>query len=152
VLTGVIEYRSNGRKSPDAGARILAFPTTQKPPLKKLASAGLRPGEEKGVDQLGLEGLAKLGGAAATADEKGYYSLPLPKDGAYWILVISKNVARPGPLMLQVDEKKLHEYFADVATLLDEKEFTLVIRRTQSDDDGKALPLTWNYAFSAGKP
>jgi len=151
VLNGVVEYRSGGKTVPDAGARVLAFPTTQKP-LKKLSAGGLKPGEEKGLDQTGLEGLAKLGGVATTADEHGKYSLPLPKEGAYWILVLSKNVSRPGPLTLQVEEQKLHTYFADVPTLLGEKEFTLVIRRAMTGDDGTPTPLTLTSMFTPSKP
>jgi hypothetical protein len=151
VLNGVVEYRSGGKTAPDAGARVLAFPTTQKP-LKKLSAGGLKPGEEKGLDQTGLEGLTRLGGVATTADEHGKYSLPLPKEGAYWILVLSKNVSRPGPLTLQVEEQKLHMYFADVPTLLSEKEFTLVIRRAMTGDDGTPAPLTLTSMFTPSKP
>jgi len=154
VLTGVVEYRSGvGRPVPDAGARILAFPTNQQQkPLKKLTSGGLKPGDEKGTDQLGLEGLTKLGGVATTADDKGHYSLPLPKEGAYWVLVLSKNVSRPGPLTLQVEEQKLHTYFADVPSLLGDKEFTLVIRRAMVGDDGAPVPLTLTSLFTPVKP
>jgi len=150
ILNGVVEYRSGGKTVPDAGARILAFPTTQKP-LKKLSIGGLKPGEEKGLDTSGLEGLMKIGGAATTADAQGKYSLPFPKEGAYWILVLSKSVARPGPLTLQVEEQKLHTYFADVPSLLGEKEFTLVIRRAMTGDDGSPMPLTLTSLFTPPK-
>jgi hypothetical protein len=92
-----------------------------------------------------------MGGAATTADAQGKYSLPLPKEGAYWILVLSKNVARPGPLTLQVEEQKLHTYFADVPSLLGEKEFTLVIRRAMTGDDGSPSPLTLTSLFTPPK-
>jgi hypothetical protein len=150
VLDGVVEYRSGGKSVPDAGARILAFPTTQKP-LKKISVGGLKPGEEKGLDQAGFDALKKLGGAATTADANGKYSLPLPKEGAYWILVLSKNVARPGPLTLQVEEQKLHNYFEDVQSLLGGKEFTLVIRRAGLDDNGQPVTPPLKSMFTPPK-
>ena len=151
VLTGVIEMRGAGKTVPDAGARILAFPTGQKP-LKKVNAGGLPPGEEKGTDQTGIEDLRKIGGVATTADDKGRYSLPLPKEGKYWVLVISKNVTRPGPLMLHEDERGLHQYFADVASLVGNKDFALAIRRAMTNDDGSLPSLSFNAQFTPTKP
>jgi len=146
VLNGTIEYRTGNGNVPDAGARILAFPTTQKP-LKKISTGGLRPGDEKAMDQTGVDGLMKLGGAVATADAKGVYSVTLPKEGAYWILVLSKNVARPGPLTLQLDERKLYDYFADANSVLGEKDFALAVRRVNPDEHGTAILLPYSPVF-----
>jgi hypothetical protein len=139
VLSGQVNARTKGAVIPDAGARIIVFPTGQKP-LKKIPAGGLRPGEESGPDQAGMEAITKIGGAATTADIQGHYSIPLPKEGRYWVLVISKNATRTGPLMLQVEEQSLHQYFADIGEVVGNKDFSLVPRRAFTGDDGKPAP------------
>jgi hypothetical protein len=146
VLSGVVEYKSGDKTLPDAGARIIAFPTTMKP-LKKISVGGLRPGDEKGLDLSGAEALKRLGGVTATAGPDGRYSMPIPKEGSYWVLVLSRNAARPGPLNLQVEEQKLYGYFENVGALLADKEFTLVIRHAKSNEDGSVAPMSLTSLF-----
>jgi hypothetical protein len=145
-IRGTVKFRSGGEVKPDVGSRVIAIPAHLKP-LRKISAFGLRPGEEQARDRTGLETLERFGGAAATVGSDGDFSLDLPKAGAYYVLVLSKNVALPGELRLMPEQIKLQDYFADLSTLTNQHDFSLVVRSVESSEKGSKPQRELNQLF-----
>jgi hypothetical protein len=137
-LTGVAQYKDGSEVKPDAGSRVLVFPTNYRA-VRRIPIQGLRPGEENVPDQAGVEALTRMGGKIATADAEGNYTIGLTQEGSYWVLILSKNCRRGAPLRLLPEESRLNDYFSDVAGLIGENDYECVTRQTKGDADGGNL-------------
>ena len=77
----------------DIGTLVIAFPSgTQPAPDKKIVLEGLRPGDPPGG--IGRQRLELIGGNAATVGTDGTFRIPLPSQGTFWVLILSKNSPR----------------------------------------------------------
>lgn len=125
----LIQYvAGNGKTLPDEGAVVLLWPKQAKP-LERLSSKRLSPSEPAPPSDLPtLKALETLRGAYARADAQGEIrDLLLAEPGEYYVLVISRNLARPANE--PVNEKAipiLGDLFgAEALGLLGTRQFTL---------------------------
>lgn len=87
-LSGRITFQTpEGESRPDRGARIIVLPV-ERSGTNKLSVTGFRPADTEADAQTAAKGLAEIGGALATANETGRFTLSLPA-GSYRILVLS---------------------------------------------------------------
>lgn len=92
-----IQYvAANGKTLPDEGAVVLLWPKQAKP-LERLSSKRLSPAEPPPpADLPALKALETLRGAYARTNAQGEVrDLLLAEPGEYYVLVISRNLARP---------------------------------------------------------
>jgi len=102
-----IQYvAANGKTLPDEGAVVLLWPKQAKP-LERLSSKRLSPSEPAPPsDHATLKALETLHGAYARANAQGEVrDLLLTEPGEYYVLVISRNLARPP--MEQISDKAI---------------------------------------------
>jgi predicted RNA-binding Zn-ribbon protein involved in translation (DUF1610 family) len=124
-----IQYvAANGKTLPDEGAVVLLWPKQAKP-LERLSSKRLSPSELPPPPDLpALKALETLRGAYARANAQGEIrDLLLVEPGEYYVLVISRNLARPPQEV--INEKVLpilgDLFGAEALTLLGTRQFTL---------------------------
>ncbi len=137
LLSGEIRYVDGGGMGhPDAGAVVVALPA-ERLPDSLVPIEGLRPWDRDSAQrQRNLEKLMQHGGAWTTVDEGGQFSVVLPNAGEYWVLVISKNLARPRSLTEQpnrgigeLDLAQLSRYFERPADLIGPQEYYWSLQR-----------------------
>ena len=119
---------ANGKTLPDDGAVVLIWPKQSKP-LERLSSKRLAPAEPAPPrDSPTLQAIETLRGAYTRADAQGEVrDVLLPEPGEYYVLVISRNLARPANEV--INDKAipiLGDLFgAEALTLLGTRQFTL---------------------------
>ena len=60
-----------------------------------------------------------MGGVFQRADASGAYTVVLPAEGRYWVLLISRQTTRPaGAEVDPVDLSEMREYFSRAAALV----------------------------------
>ncbi len=134
-LRGILQAKIAGKLKPDAGARIVLLPL-KNTPLRPFAPTGLKPGDEGNADRAGPEGLERIGGAVATANEEGRYEVAVERPGDYWVVVVSSRAARSPQRGVMPDEDEiLKKYIAGVDGLIGDRQF-VVVRRAAKDVDG----------------
>jgi hypothetical protein len=130
IVRGRVLYQKDGKKLPDDGGSVLVIPSDQKP-AEKLPALGLRPEDHALRHQPGVEQLRRLGGLFDHLDVEGRFSVTLPRQAEYYVLILSKNVDRSARQAIFPDELSiLQKYFADVPELIGNREFLLVAPKT----------------------
>lgn len=131
LLSGHIRFAGiSGEGQPDGGAVVLALPADRRPD-KPLAIEGLRPWDAGSSQAIkSRERLSEIGGAWGQADENGDFHAVLPSAGRYWVLVISRNLARPAWLTAgsrrgipELEYEQLTRYFQRPADLIGPQAF-----------------------------
>lgn len=126
LLSGQIRYgRVNGLPIPDSGAVVIVLPANVTPG-RRIPIEGLRPWDrDSAVAQINRERVAEFGTAWTQATEDGSYNLVLPRPGQYWVLMISKNLARSKAALEltnrgipELDFRQLSQYFERPADLI----------------------------------
>lgn len=124
-----IQYvAANGKTLPDEGAVVILWPKQAKP-LERLSSKRLSPSEPAPLpDHPTLKALETLRGAYARANTQGEIrDLLLSEPGEYYVLVISRNLARPANEL--INDKVLpilgDLFGAEALTLLGTRQFVL---------------------------
>jgi hypothetical protein len=130
------------KRSPDAGAAVIALPAGKLPP-KKLAIAGLNPAQPALAGTEAIKLLEDLGGGYARGNDQGIAELLL-KPGKYHVLVISNRAVRPGVTQPKPkDIATLAGYFESSADLFGDKKYDLSLRNFP-----KEAPLEVNMGIS----
>jgi hypothetical protein len=125
----LIQYlAANGKTLPDEGAVVLLWPKQAKP-LERLSIKRLAPYEPAPpADLPTLKALETLRGAYARTNAQGEIrDLLLTEPGEYYVLVISRNLARPPmePISDNVIPILGDLFGGEAATLLGTRQFTL---------------------------
>jgi len=96
----------------DENAVIIALPE-RKVPEKQFSIQGIRPQDPPPREsQKTVRQITELGGAYARADASGAFSMVVPEQGKYHLLLISSHVARPkGFAIDEVDLAGMERYF-----------------------------------------
>ncbi len=126
LLSGQLRYgRPTGLPIPDAGGVVIVLPVGATPE-RPIPIEGLRPWDSNSaVGQINRQRLTELGGTWTQTAEDGSYSVVLPRPGQYWVLAISKNLARPKEVLeltrrgiAELDYEQLSRYFERPADLI----------------------------------
>ena len=138
-LSGKVEFTRGGLTSmPDEGSVVIAVPRDYKPDLRerreleKIASA--TDDRDPSVDIL-----RSIGGDFAITDQRGQFTLNLPDQGRYYLLVLSANSQRPA----QEEFNRLHlsemgTYFGPAQRLVGDRRFHW---RTENLDDDREINI-----------
>ncbi len=125
LVMGHVFFAARGKPlAPDKNAVVVALPLN--PPEERLPIEGLRPWSVDAVARdVAVKQLLSLGGSFAQADADGQINLVLPRAGTYYLLVISKGLARsaavtsrPNRGIDELDLKQLSRYFDRPADLI----------------------------------
>ena len=134
-IAGKIEVQNDPARPavPDIGAMVIAFPANVTPAAdKKIPLAGLRPGDA--ANGPGRAALEKIGGRLAAVGADGSFKIPVATEGAFWVLMLSKNSPRSANTKLfQSEVETLGTYFDDVSSLLGKNDYLLVSRTAKSN-------------------
>ena len=133
-LTGRITLKTKeGECQPDRGARILVFPS-QPPGGAKISVLGLRPGDLEADQKVADAAIKAVGGAAATADQRGNYHIPVDA-GSYRVLILSHFQLREAPTVDPAVTKFLSEYLDRPDELLGRLEYLFAPLRIKGAGD-----------------
>lgn len=119
LLAGQIRYgRPNGLPIPDGGAVVIVLPS-HTTPERPIPIEGLRPWDsETAAGQVNRQRLAELGAGWVKVAEDGSYNVVLPQPGKYWVLMISRSLARRKATLelanrgiAELDLKQMSQYF-----------------------------------------
>lgn len=113
AIEGRISYiAATGESRPDVGARILVVPVRH-PGVAKLAVVSFRSGASANDVRLAQASIRAIGGDFAVADADGRYSIQLPSQGQYRVLIGSRYQARSGEIAPDADSLKAVEPWFD---------------------------------------
>jgi len=119
LLTGQIRYgRPGGLPIPDGGSVVIILPKDTTPE-RPIPIEGLRLWDsETAAGQVNRQRLSELGAGWVRVAEDGSYSVVLPQPGQYWVLMISRNLARPKAVLelanrgiAELDFEQMSQYF-----------------------------------------
>lgn len=113
LVEGRVVYNpGTGNLAPDEGAVVIVLPDDALPE-RKIPVQGLRPQDPPPRESLeSLSTIEALGGGFVRADETGTFSLVLPQQGRYWVLIVSRHASRaPGQRIETVDYDLLDRIF-----------------------------------------
>ena len=110
---------SPGKSSGDELACFIALPQ-DRIPQSSLPITGLRPGSQHSADtQASVVAIRGLGGVFSQAEIDGTLAAVLPREGRYYVLMISKNVKRSeNQPILDEDLVQMKQYFAEPEALI----------------------------------
>ena len=118
TIEGTLTYQTGGGTvQADQDAVIIVLPETKKPWEKKILVQDIGPGsplpgEEPDKVPAAVREIGKLGGAYARADDKGEFSVVVPDQGDYFVLLISAHARRPPRSQIhQLHLERLGYYF-----------------------------------------
>jgi hypothetical protein len=141
-ISGNVGLRFNRELRPDAGACVILLPIGVVP-IEKISHEGLRPEDPPRPDSPGAKQLARYGGAISRVDAQGEYAVPVPAEGKYWVVILSKGGSRDLTKPLLADDKQiLEKYFANLDDLLGPRDFKLVQRDIKP---GNIRKITFNF-------
>lgn len=121
----VILQETNVVVTPDAGAVVLLFPADSLPD-EPLPVVGLAPSQQQDlVHEQSAARLEAFGGAETRANRDGEYSLTVPDQGDYFLLLISKQAERSQAEISESDLALLQRYFEDPRKLIGDQEYFL---------------------------
>jgi hypothetical protein len=142
-FNGQLSYRNpQGKREPDAGARILAIPI-DRPLDSKLPSVGFRPADDETSRAVAKKALLEMGGAEATADSHGRYVLDLSVPGTVHLIVLSRFQGRkPDAAWPKAAEKTLQALFVRPEQLIGGLAF-----HVETVEHNKTGPMVWDHIF-----
>jgi len=122
-VEGKLYYRPTVDKiSGDEDAVVIALPELpdEKGLDKKIRVHGIRPQDPAPrASEPSLLAIEKLGGAYARADENGSFSMEVPQQGAYRMLLISRHTLRPkGAVIEELESDEIGNYFTSTSDLI----------------------------------
>ncbi len=130
LVEGTLSYvGSEGRPMPDKGAVVIALPKDVVVERKIVASDLSPLDPEPQADNRGVLSIEELGGAYARTDERGIYSIVVPRAGKYHLLFISHGSQRP--LQQGIDPKTLEELqrvFQPVTGLVRQQKYHWIVQ------------------------
>jgi phage FluMu protein Com len=134
-----------GRIDGDENAVIIALPDN-KLPETRLSSKGLRPHDSPPADtHRSVKAIVEFGGAYCRADASGGFSMVVPSEGTYRLLIVSRHATRPKDV--ELDEAQLvemEEYFARAENLIGRKKY----RWTSEEVNTRLRPIEINFGQS----
>ena len=115
---------SPGKSSGDASASFIALPQ-DRIPQDSLPIVGLQPGRENNADtRASMDAIRAFGGVFARAESDGILAAVLPREGRYYLLIISSHAARPQDKgILSEDLVKMKQYFAEPEMLIGQNKY-----------------------------
>lgn len=152
LVSGQIRFRgAGGIGQPDRGAVVILLPG-ETLPEKPLPIEGLRPwDEDSALATQNREKIAEFGGAWGRADAQGEFNLVLPSPGRYWVLLISRHLARPRWVteqphrgIAELDREQLAQYFERPVDLIGPQDY----RWTLEQVDTTGLQINQVFAKS----
>ncbi|NLS91224.1 MAG: hypothetical protein GXX96_03450 [Planctomycetaceae bacterium] len=110
---------SPGRSEGDSGASFFALPQ-DRVPASSLPIAGLQPGsEDREGRQSSSEAIRASGGVFEQAQADGIMATVLPREGRYFLLMISHSALRPADQSIRaVELAEMKQYFAEPEQLI----------------------------------
>lgn len=113
LVEGQIGYQPGPEQlAGDENAVIILLPEG-KFPEKTISLRGIRPSHESpGENHKSVRTILELGGAYTRADAKGVFSMVVPDQGKYRLLIISAHARRPGGSEIdELDLSEMQDYF-----------------------------------------
>ncbi len=110
---------SPGKVEGDQGASFIALPRDRVPP-SSLPIVGLQPSGENGEDsQASATAIRAAGGVFERAGSDGTVAAVLPREGCYYLLIVSRNALRPEDQPIRArDLTEMKQYFASPEELV----------------------------------
>ncbi len=127
IVTGNLHYPDfDGQPAPDADAVVIVLPLDSVPRIT-IPIEGLRPNDDEfDPNGDGVQQITEIGGAFQRTGAAGEFSLPLPKSGKYFVLMISSHAKRAeGQAIDPATLQELRRFFRNPGMLIGEYGFVL---------------------------
>lgn len=112
-----------GQAAGDGQSVLLLLPR-DKTAGQSLPIRGLRPTDEPAEDESSSQQIKSLGGIYARAAADGTVAAVLPREGRYYLLLISRNTLRPKEQSIRAkDLAEMKQYFAEAERLIGDQKY-----------------------------
>ncbi len=112
-----------GQAAGDGQSVLLLLPR-DKTAGQSLPIKGLRPTDEPAEDESSSQQIKSLGGIYARAAADGTVAAVLPREGRYYLLLISRNTLRPKEQSIRAkDLAEMKQYFAEAERLVGDQKY-----------------------------
>lgn len=142
LLEGKLYYDSGGAVAGDSGAVMIALPAEQSP-RSTLSIEGIRPNDPPPSEaNKSIRMIEDLGGVCQRVDDSGAYTVVLPGEGTYWVLLISRQTTRPADTDAdELDLSQMRKYFYRAAALVGPYKYAWTLHEFSAG----APPLDHNF-------
>ncbi len=142
AVTGTV-WANDQAQQPDPEAVVIFLPIDTTVHVRfdpePIAPLSFRPLQNPVIDQI-----SAWGGGVVRTDERGQFHVPLDAGRRYWLVIVSKNKERGGPLQLNRQEMAaVAKYFLPIEALFRDRAF--VIRMVEPRGETMEIPhVRWN--------
>ncbi|QDU26295.1 hypothetical protein ETAA8_13730 [Anatilimnocola aggregata] len=134
TISGFVEVTQGVVKKGDEGAVVVVLPFDVQKLDERSPVEGLRP-KDAPPDEThrGLSILRTIGGAYAKADRTGKYEVRVPRQGKYFVLVISRAKAGKAGEVDSLDLRKIARFFENATELIGGQKYQFSEERLLAD-------------------
>lgn len=131
--------------APDIGTVVIALPADKRP-RTALPIEGLRPRDPPPTpSSQSVRKIEQFGGACARTDELGAFTINLPKEGRYRVLLISRQTTRDQRAGIdQLDLAQMSEYFHGPEALIGPQKYRWALENLTAESG----PMEHNFGQS----
>jgi phage FluMu protein Com len=133
TITGFVQISQGVVKKGDEGAVVFVLPQDSKNITERAPVAGLRPRDtEPEGNHRGLAILREMGAGHARADKDGKFKVTVPKQGKYFVLVISRSKTGDGA-DVGSSKQKIARFFENANDLIGTQKFQFSAETLSND-------------------
>jgi hypothetical protein len=119
TISGFVQVTEGVVRKGDAGAVVIVLPQEVQKIDERAPVSGLRPRDAAPEEtHRGLAILKQIGGGFAKADKEGKYQVRVPRQGKYFVLVISRSKVAAAGEVEGVDLQRIARFFENANDLL----------------------------------
>lgn len=134
TITGYVQVTEGVVKKGDAGAVVIVMPQDVQKVDERAPVSGLRP-RDAAPDEThrGLAILKQIGGGYAKADKEGKYQVRVPRQGKYFVLVISRSKEGAATDVDALDLRRIARFFESATELIGTQKYQFSEERFAAD-------------------
>lgn len=134
TISGFVQVTEGVVKKGDAGAVVIVLPEEVHKVEERAPVSGLRPRDPPPDEtNRGLNILKQIGASYAKADKEGKYQVRVPKQGKYFVLVISRNKEGVAAEVDALDLRRIARFFESATELIGSQKYKFSEERFAAD-------------------
>lgn len=134
TISGFVQVTEGVVRKGDAGAVVIVLPQDVQKIDERAPVSGLRPRDATPEEtHRGLAILKQIGGGYAKADKEGKYQVRVPRQGKYFVLVISRSKEGAVAEVDALDLRRIARFFESATELIGSQKYQFSEERFAAD-------------------